>query len=80
MTKSAATFHRYGSRPPTRSAQSGVEHLVGQDEAPLLVAVDGERVDVDLAEGRVDRRDPDLLRPGQVEVGHDRHAGRDRPE
>lgn len=61
-------------------AQGGVEHLVGQNEAPFLVLQPPQRVDVDLAGLGVDGGDGDVVGAGEFGVGDEGDAGRDATE
>lgn len=61
-------------------AQGGVQHLVGQDEPPLLVVEGAQRIDVDLARLRVHGGDLDAVRAGEFGVGDERDAGREGAE
>lgn len=57
-----------------------MQHLVGQDEPPLLVVEGAQRIDVDLARLRVHGGDLDAVRAGEFGVGDERDAGREGAE
>ncbi len=68
-----------GAAPPAVT-QGGVQHLVGEDEPPLLVREPLERVDVDLACGGVHGSHGDVVRAGEFGVGDDGQSGRESAE
>lgn len=71
---------RVAGAAPVAVAQGGVQHLVGEDEPPFLVVEFAQRVDVDLARLRVDRRDGDVVGAREFGVGDQGDAGRDATE